>query len=337
MLKRRKLIPVLAGLIMIVNSAIPVFSQNPEFVERSNFFREAAKYDTAVYAFTVVYDPQMKSTSSTTYYRPAEVNKWPEIMSDLAELDQICKTKYPNMKNPSGSYYRKELQILAKSWCEIAANRVELQKKAIQVGAEKAIGDRTQNRIYDIENAIRNNFESILDDYQMMAFEPESHRQKMMVELQSEYAKQSAQLPANFYDKYAAIAPKMRSFIEQSIANRTWTMPTIKDAALETLIRGQYAKSPAVARATILKVGFIANTWASVDDMNWVSTTGNVSLYRIEKNKHRFRRGYVLVKMPTRPECQAREFVLRQDRAGGGFGATKVEDLGAGGIFIKCP
>ncbi|CAN5609282.1 hypothetical protein BH10ACI3_BH10ACI3_24420 [soil metagenome] len=317
--------------------SIQAAAQNPEFVEREMFFREAIKYNTSVYAFTVVYDPQMQSESSTTYYPPADPKQWPVIMSDLAELDQLCKTKYPKIKNPSGSYYRKELRILAKSWCEIAANRVELHKRAFQVGAEKTLGDRTQNRVYDMENAMRNNFESVLDDYQMMVFESEAHRQKMKAELQAEYAKLGAQLPDNFYDKYAAIAPKMKTLIEQSIATRNWTMPAVKDASVEAFIRGQYAKNPAVSKATILKVGFVATGWASVDDMNWISTTGNVSFYRVERNKHRFRRGYVLVKMPNRPDCQAREFVLRQDRAGGGFGATKVEDLGAGGIFIKCP
>jgi len=319
---------------ILMSLSVGASGQSAEYQERDKFFSEARKYESSVLAFTVVYDPKLMSKMSSTYYPPTEAAKWNEVMGDLGELDVVCK-KYPNLKNPPGR--QPELAYLPKSWCEIAANRVEMRKKAIQVGAEKELGDRTQNRIYDMENAMRNNLESVLDDYQMMVFEPEAHRQKMTAELQAEYAKRGAQLPFNFYDKYASIAPKMKMLIEQSIATRTWTMPTIKDAALESLMRGQYAKSPAVSKAAIQKVSFVANTWASVDDMNWISTTGNVSLYRIEKNKHRFRRGYVLVKMPNRPECQAREFVLRQDRAGGGFGATKVEDLGGGGIFIKCP
>ncbi|MEQ1605078.1 MAG: hypothetical protein ABL999_09430 [Pyrinomonadaceae bacterium] len=324
----------LTAIVALLLFSLNASGQSAEYQERYKFFSEARKYESSVLAFTVVYDPKLMSKMSSTYYPPTEAAKWNEVMGDLAELDEVCK-KYPNLKNPPGR--QTELVGLAKSWCEIAANRVEMRKKAVQVGAEYELRNRTQNRIYDMENAMRNNFESVLDDYQMMVFEPEAHRQKMAAELQAEYAKRGAQLPNDFYNKYAEIAPKMKTLIEQSVATRTWTMPVIKDAALESLMRGQYAKNPAVAKATVLKVGFVASTWASVDDMNWISTTGNVSLYRIEKNKHRFRRGYVLVRMPNRPECQAREFVLRQDRKGGGFGATKVEDLGAGGIFIKCP
>lgn len=334
MKKNKRISALILATFGLLAFSINASGQAAEYQERDRFFSEARKYESSVLAFTVVYDPKLMSKMSSTYYPPTEAAKWNEVMGDLAELDIVCK-KYPNMKNPPGR--QPELAYLPRSWCEIAANRLELRKKAVQVGAEYELRNRTQNRIYDMENAMRNNFESVLDDYQLMVFEPDAHRQKMAAELQSEYAKRGAQLPTDFYDKYAAIAPKMKTLIEQQMETRTWTMPVIKDAALESLIRGQYAKNPAVAKVTVLKVGFVASTWASVDDMNWISTTGNVSLYRIEKNKHRFRRGYVLVKMPNRPGCQAREFVLRQDRAGGGFGATKVEDLGAGGIFIKCP
>jgi hypothetical protein len=107
-----------------------------------------------------------------------------------------------------------------------------------------------------MENAMRNNFESVLDDYQMMVFEPEAYKQKLAGEFQTEYAKRGAQRPTDFYDKYAAISPTMKTRIEEQMATRTWTMPTIKDAALEALMRGQYAKSPALSKATVLKVGF---------------------------------------------------------------------------------
>ncbi len=186
--------------------SLNAFGQAAEYQERDRFLSEARKYESSVLAFTVVYDPKLKSKMSSTYYPPTEAAKWNEVMGDLAELDVICR-KYPSMKNPPGR--QPELAYLPKSWCEIAANRLELRKKAVQVGAEYELRNRTQNRIYDMENAMRNNFESVLDDYQMLAFEPDVYRQKMAAELQAEYAKRGAQLPTDFFDKYAEIGPKM--------------------------------------------------------------------------------------------------------------------------------
>jgi len=43
-----------------------------------------------------------------------------------------------------------------------------------------------------------------------------------------------------------------------------------------------------------------------------------------------------LVKMPNSSFCQIREFQVRQQKAGAGFGAAKAS-LGGAGIFVKCP
>ena len=76
--------------------------------------------------------------------------------------------------------------------------------------------------------------------------------------------------------------------------------------------------------ATVLKIGSSFTGLEDVQNSLGIPT-------------NRFIRGWALLKITGRPNCQAQEWIIKQEYAGGGrWSASKVDSFGGGGVFMQC-
>lgn len=297
---------------------------------QAGFARHADKYRESVRSMMMVHDSKLRS-GNNIYYPPNSPESWTKIRADLAELDSLCKTQFPGVKNPSTAF---DLETQWGTWCEIAARRVEYEKRGRALGAAGSVGP--------LLNSVRIKLNEILEDpelrvpdiYQMLAFEREKWRAAQSAELAENFTKVGAEIPPDLFKELESLGDRLKAKIEQTAPARSWQQPAYTDAAVEAMIRKQFAaKHPG---AQILKIGTSYNGWKPYDAKTMVGRDSNYEYYKIERDKTRFKRGLMLVKIPGRPFCQSQEWIVKQVRTGAAYSPTKIELLGSSGVFMPC-
>lgn len=308
-----------------------VENEQKQIEMQAAFSRQADKYRDSVLSMMMIHDLKLRSSGSVMYGPPNSPEAWAKIRADLNELDSICKTQFPGIQNPSSAFY---IEQMWGTWCEIAARRVEYEKKGRSLGASM--------NVEPLLNSVKIKLREILEDpelrvpelYQLLAFEREKWRAVQGAEIAPNFTKVGAEVTPDVFKEIEELGDQLKAKIEQTAPTRSWKQPPYTDAAVEGMIRREFASKSKGAQ--ILKIGTSYADWKLYDAKTMVGRDSEYEYYKLEKGKTRFKRGLMLVKVPGRPFCQSQEWIVKQVRAGAGYSPTKVELAGSSGTFMPC-
>ncbi len=285
--------------------------------QRRAFWREAKQFENTVHMFQHLYNPA-KYKVLIPSYTPDMLTKG---MSELAELDVLCSkhvgvTNVPKTENDD--YIREHYA----DWCALAAKRSEIDKVA-RVFAAKSI-----DSFYEIERQFKETLDSregfVNGGVQMLIYEPEVWKRRQTEQMKPRFTELGVEMPADYFAGVEKKAADIKKIIDQTAPTRSFTAPPFQDAPAQAIARREFAKTyPGIQ---ILKIGSDYATWKVYKNSIGIPTD-------------RYKRGWALVKVPKRPYCQAKEWVVKQTYTGGGtFSATvSTKSEGpVGGIFMRC-
>ncbi len=263
-------------------------------------------------------------TGDVNMLNPANEAEWQTLMTRLADLDRSCTTKYQRITDdPSERPNR--INRLPKTWCVIAANRVEYEKLA----RGEAKDDRAQVFIGiwrdEIERVTRSTDGFVSDLVQRMMFDPTWKTEKF-AEVQKVYASGGLGTPSmSMFDAIKPDLDKVRVIIDRDSKANSWEVPPHKEPAIENFAKQRFVTHPYYKGSTVLKIGSNYRTWKVYKNSIGIPT-------------NQYKRGNMLVKRPEQPGlCQNREWIVKQEYIGGGrFGPMKMEGMGEGGKYVKC-
>ncbi|CAN5361492.1 hypothetical protein BH10ACI3_BH10ACI3_24760 [soil metagenome] len=287
-------------------------------------FLKEAKYPLDyITTFLEYYDPNL--TGGSSILKPSTPAEWTEFMDRLALVDNLCRTKYTNLPEQMRNIPATSIIGKPKTWCRIAANRLEYEKKAR--GA--AVDDRAESFIkiwrYDIEKVTVDPKGWVSDIVQSMLFDPKWKTEKF-AEIQAVYKREGLGEPSmTMFDTIKPDLDKVRAIIDRTSSSNAWEKPPYTDAAVETYFKTKFVVHPYYVGSTVLKIG------------------GNYTTWRVFKNSlgiptNQYKRGLFLTKRAGQGNlCQIREWIVKQEYVGGGrFGPMKVDSNGGGGTYAKC-
>jgi hypothetical protein len=298
-------------------------AQGVREVERQNaFFNEAGKYLPTLRKFAPFYDDNYISGGAPN--TPAE---WQTAMSELAELDALCKSKYPGMTNATYGLREGLIDYRFAVWCEIGARRSELEKPARVSAAKNQITlTVTEDNLKFAFNHQKNR---VLDETQMLMYERDNWKQQHIPKYKPRFAEYGIEMPTDFFAGVEKKADELQKLIEHTAPNRAWEQPPFHDPAVEGFIRGKYAADPDYHGAKVLNIGVDYKIWTERKGLSYLGSDSSFRYYKVEYNY--YKRGWALVKVPNRPYCQAQEWIV-----GRGAKGMVLVSLGGSGIFIKC-
>lgn len=289
--------------------------------QRRKFKNEASIYQESVFGLMYIHDQKLREGSG---YRlpPTTGAEWTKLKSDLAALDNLCKTKYAGMTNgrPADDT---NLYELPATWCEIAARRNEYQSKGVAIAAATRYKTFLSTMAASIDEAINNPNEYIDEDTQLLMYEREKWRTIQTPKFQKGFADLGVSMPSDFFKDVEAKADQLKIINEQKAPTRSFLMPKHKDATVEAFVRGRYATQKKGVQ--ILKIG--------LDDANWVIHRNSLGIPTSQTKVAR-----LLVKVPNRPLCQEHSIAAERQYKGGSYGAMGVDGgvVGGEGLFMKC-
>jgi len=292
-------------------------------IQRLNQFeRDADPYFQSVVKMANAYDDRY--LGGGIQGTPAE---WQKILDDLAALDNLCRTRYPGITDHTAVTLRDgDIRYRFATWCDLAAKRVEVEKKA---RTEFAKGQVTLTTTKDNLNfAFDHQKNRVPDETQQLMYDRAKWEQEMTAKLKPRFAQYNVEMPADFFREVEKRADDLKALIERTAPTRAWEQPPFHDAAVEAFIRAKYAAE--YKGAQILKAGLDYNTWVERKGLSYLGSDSTFRYYKVEYNY--YKRGWVLMKTPNRPFCQASEWIVGK----GGKGMVVVT-LGGSGIFVRCP
>lgn len=265
---------------------------------RDAFVKEAVgKYLQAVQFFAPFYDEKYISGG-----RPTTAAGWQKALSELGELDALCRGKYAGVTNDLPHYLREGIvQNRYAVWCEIAARRIELDKRARAASAKT-----DSNTFYEIERQMKASVEDkegfIHGDVQTLIYERERWKQEEKARVQARFAELGAEMPADYFIEVERKADEVKKIIDHTAPTRSFTPPKYQDAASQALAKREFAKMyPGIQ---VLKIGSDYETWKVFKNSYGIPT-------------NQYKRGWALARVPKRPYCQAKEWIVKQTYVGG--------------------
>lgn len=255
--------------------------------------------------------------------QPSSEEEWQEVVSRLTALDQLCTTKYKAITDdPSERPNR--INRRPKTWCEIAAKRVEYIKLA-RDETRKARAE-VFIRIWrmDIEKAANDQKGFVYDDIQRMLFD-QMWKTEKFVEVQKAFTNEGlGEASMTVFDAIEPDLAKVRARIDKDSKTNVWEQPPNTEPAMESFFKTKLLANPLYKGTQVLKIGSNYADWHVFKNSLGIPTS-------------RYKRGLYLAKRPGQNGlCQIREWIVRQDYAGGRFGASKIESYGGAGIYAKC-
>lgn len=290
---------------------------------REAFYNEVG-HDVVGYVavFMNFYDPGL--TGNVSIQNPGSEAEWVALMSRLAKLDNLCRTKYQNVTNDP-NFPPNFINGKPKLWCAIAANRTEYEKKARGAANDQRANSFITIWKYDINKAVTDQKGYIYDDIQRMIYDP-SWKTEKFAEVQRAYASEGLGSPSmNIFDAIEPDLAKVRARISSDSTTNTWIQPPNSDPATESFFKTKLLAHPQHVGTQVLKIGSNYTNWRVFKNSIGVPT-------------NQTKRGLFLAKRPGQNGlCQIREWIVKQEYVGGGrFGPTKIESFGGAGIYAKC-
>ena len=301
--------------------------ESPETIARQNEFRNFIQNNghlMALRQFAALYKDEYHWPGGS----PLNAASWQAVMSRLAEVDSLCKGKYSGLPDPQWavSFLKPgDVDYRFSEWCRIADQRAALEPR---VRAFAAMNFVVMNELSEIGKAIEHSQNRTPDDIQLFIYEPDKWRAANMPKYQATFRNQfGVDVPPEFFAPAEAKAAELKAVIDKTAPTRTFDLPPHRDAAVEALVRARFAAE--IPGVQILKIGGSYPTWAKREGLSLVGSGTGYKLYKVEYNF--YKRGWVLLRVPNRPYCQAQEWLV-------GRGNTGIVPVGIGGsgIFMKC-
>lgn len=254
---------------------------------------------------------------------------WQELMAQIGSVDALCKGKYMGVTNrtPSvawGGPRQGDLDARYGEWCQIADQRLALEPK---VRADAAKNMASMPGADDLKRALEYADNRTVDDIQLLMYEPEKWKAQTTPKLKAHFALYGAEMPPTFFDEMMAKAADLKAKIDQGAPGRSFETSSARDAAVENFIKGKFiAEYPG---SQILKSRLDYPEWVKRESLSLVGIGTGYKLYKVEYNF--YKRGWVLMRMPGRPYCQAREWIV-----GRGAKGLVAVSTSSQGTFMKC-
>lgn len=301
----------------------PLESVPPDNLQKAFMNEAAPKFSYAVAAFAPYYDAQFNKAGGGV----PDSDIWKKSVTDLAELDSLCKSRYRGITDYRSPGYIREGSVDYRFgvWCDIAANRTEIEKKA-RVGVARTL----INLGYTDEN-LRFGFNEpdnpVRWETQKLIWERDKWRAEKLAWLRPKYAEYKVEVPADATAAVEAKADELKAIVLRDAPNRSYKQPPYRDAAVEAVIRAAFAKE--YPGAQVLKIGLDYNTWVQRKSLDYIASDDIFRYYKVSYNS--YKRGTVLLKIPGRPLCQMHDWVV-------GRGASGIVPAGVGGsgVFMRC-
>lgn len=296
------------------------------------FYVEAKPYFESVGWVLQYYDPKAIDLKGSKLH--GDDRK--KVANDLAELDRLCTTKYPNIENEKMANPNAEVPLYQRyaDQCAIARNRDEILKKAkarvLALSTEREI----ESWSYKLTRLSTGIGYLVGDDVQMLIYDRAGWEQTTAAKIRKEYAAEGETMPPDAFAPLYKIADEVKAKIAADVETRSWKQPKYNDAAFEALGRRELAGD--FPGAKVSRIGMTYTTWEVRDESTFVGSDSVWRYYRITPGAYRYKNGELLAQLPNRPFCQIREFTVTQRKAGGGYGPAKAYGSTAG-IFVKCP
>jgi hypothetical protein len=228
-----------------------------------------------------------------------------EALTAGAAFHEIIKQKYPGIENPSWSNGNAEHHQVG-DYRRAAENRVEIVKKCVN-GLMDA---RLTTEIASIESAI-SEFDK-REGYVLRAdsFNKAAQHAALMERWKEHYAEVGLTMPdESVFTAYDAAHERLVAVAVQNAGK--WVFPpTFHDAMIETKARGWLKdRNP---KATVVKIGMLHGEWQVNKHSNGLPSG-------------RYKRGYVMFRLPSFQNCLVTSFALEQNYIGGGrFNAEAI-------------
>ena len=178
------------------------------------FFADAEPYFQTIYLLYQFYKPELAEATGGI-----DKNSIKKATADLAQLDALCKSKYPDIANPTDPRKLKNLRERYGDWCDMAARRNEILQ-SVTSGANNAVGQNFVERWkYEIGKALNDTNDIVWDDVQAMLFEPAKWKAKDLPKLRRLYAENGGTVPANIFDSVNDDLQQLREKIETGLEN----------------------------------------------------------------------------------------------------------------------
>ena len=320
----------LSELMTAKSAAAKTEGENEQKIIRAGFEDDAKPFMILVRTVARGLDPKY---SMSVPFNPeaATYDKW---IKDLEALSLVCK-KYPNLTSRPGADLGNIGQNPA-DWCRIADQRTAVVKRMQVIVGEQRIDSEIDLWTHKVDEALRNRDGYVKDDMQRLLYDRAAWEAKELKFAKKIYADAGAVMPADAYAKLDEKVAELKAKIDRDAPTRSWTQPQYSDPASEAMARRAYpSQFPGVR---VYKTGMTYTTWKAMDDTSLAGSGTGYKIYKTTIGAYRFKLGLALVKLPSQPFCQIRDFQVQQDKAGGGYSAPRMNlPLGYTGIFVKCP
>jgi hypothetical protein len=289
---------------------------------RNAFRHETSKYFQTVKQFAPFHDGNYISGGA-----PNGAAEWRKAMDDLAELDSLCKSKYAGITDDPQSVREGLIDNRFAVWCQIAARRAELEKPARTALAKNQVSlTVTKDNLNFAFNHPKNR---VPDETQLLIYGRTKWKQAAIAKYSPRFVEFGVEMPPDFFAEVEKRADDLKQLIEQTAPNRSWEQPPFHDSAVEAFIKTRYLADPEYRGVKILQTGVDYKTWAERRGLSYLGSDSTYRYYKVEYNY--YKRGWVLMKLPNQPFCQASEWIV-----GRGAKGFVVASLGGSGIFMKC-
>lgn len=258
---------------------------------------------------------------------PLRPDEWQKAMADLTELDSQCRTRYAGVRDFQGVTYIREGSVDYRFavWCDIAAKRKQIEP-LVRAGIVRSVinlGYTEENLNFGFnepDNPVR-------WETQQLIWDREKWRAEKISWLKPKYAEYGLPVPPDATSAVEKRADELRDIVMRDAPGRSYKMPPYRDAAVEAVVRSQFAKEyPGVQ---VLKIGLEYKTWVQRESLTYVASDELFRYYKVDYNS--YKRGTALLKVPGRPFCQEQDWVV-------GRGAKGIVPAGIGGsgTFMRC-
>lgn len=291
---------------------------------RNQFRIEAGKYLQIVQFYAPFYDTAYKKIGLPP---PHDLQK---SINLLVELDVLCKAKYSKIKDYERPWNKDTISFDNPSvWCLIAAKNKDLEKPFRTESAKTYLQSLLTITLTNLNKAIKDKDNRTADEIQKLLFEPAQWKAEMNAKAKQKFAEYGVEMPSDFFAEVEKKADELLSLINKNAPNRNWQKPPYNDAAVESFIRTKYSADVDYKGVKVFKTGLDYTTWKKYESLSYLGSDSNFRYYKVEYNE--YKRGWVLVKLPNQPFCQAQEFIVGRQS-----GKIVLVSLGGSGIFMKC-
>lgn len=173
---------------------------------RNAFLHEAGKYLQTVQKFAPFYDDKYISGGASNTSA-----QWQTTMSELAELDGLCKSKYAGVTDDAPYALREGIVDNRYAvWCAIAARRNELEKPARISAAKNQITlTVTEDNLKFAFNHQKNR---VPDETQVLMFERDKWKQQQIPKYKPRFAEYGIEMPADFFAGVEKRADELQTY-----------------------------------------------------------------------------------------------------------------------------